>query len=104
MGIGVETLRELKISGVLQDDEAVERLLGEHEQSLRKHIEDKQQMLNNLERMRGHLLQTKKIQIEPRIVTKGSFTIIGLRWSDQQLSEGNGIPQVWERFLLRVMR
>jgi DNA-binding transcriptional MerR regulator len=75
LGVGIDTILRMKINDVLQDEKAIELLLDEHAQSLSRHIEEKQKLLNNVERMKDHLLQTKEIEIEPKLVSKGAFTI-----------------------------
>lgn len=101
MDIGVETIRALKSSGALQDDATVHRILEEHEQAIRNEIEKQQQLLSNVRRMINHLNQTGGMGMQPKIVRKASFTIVGLSWSNKELENGVGIPMHWERFISR---
>lgn len=102
MGVGIEIIRALKLSGVLQDDEKIRSMLEEHAQNIRIEIERQQQLLNNVARMIERIHKKGGVKMEPKVVWKTSFTIVGLKWSDHQLNDGVGIPDHWNRFMSRA--
>jgi predicted transcriptional regulator YdeE len=102
MDIGVETIRALKLSGALQDDAMVHLILEEHAQTILNEIEKQQQLLRNVQRMMNHLNQTGGTKMQPKLVRKASFSIVGLSWSNKELENGVGIPIHWERFMSRA--
>ncbi|MGU3471207.1 effector binding domain-containing protein [Paenibacillus sp. D51F] len=102
LGVGLETIQSLKDSGELHGDESLEPLLSQRETAIRGQMEELGKLLNKVEAMRERLQQSRNLRDGPRIVVKDAFTVVGLDWDDRQLAEGDGIPQLWERFLRRA--
>ncbi len=102
MGIGLEIIRVLKLSGALQDDEKIKSILDEHAQHIRSEITRQQQLLENVLHMMDRIQKRGGIGMEPKVLRKESFTVVGLKWSNQQLHDGVGIPDHWNRFMSRA--
>ncbi|MGK9251051.1 effector binding domain-containing protein [Paenibacillus humicus] len=102
LGVGLDTIQALKDSGDLHEDESLEPLLKEREAAIRGQMEELGKLLGKVEAMSERLQQSRKLRDGPRIVVKDAFTVVGLDWDARQLTEENGIPQLWERFLRRA--
>jgi len=44
--------------------------------------------------------QTRRMKVEPKIVTRPTFTVVGMKYRGR--NEKNEIPQLWEKFMPRA--
>src|SRR5690554_3448636 len=93
MGLGLEVISELKNNGTLDDTEKVKRILLEHANGIRDGIVQQQKLLAEVHRMVTHISRSGGIYMEPRLVKKASFRVVGMEWNNRS-GEGD-IPGLW---------
>ncbi|MUT64677.1 effector binding domain-containing protein [Paenibacillus sp. NEAU-GSW1] len=99
LGLGVESILELKRNGTLNDAARIKRLLEEKAAGIRDEISLRNTQLEEIYRMVEYMTNTGGIPMEANIVEKEAFTAVGMSW-DSQSSEGD-IPSMWQRFISR---
>ncbi|WP_010494456.1 MerR family transcriptional regulator [Paenibacillus elgii] len=99
MGLSIEIIRELKRNGTLGDGEKLKPILLEHADSIRDEIGRQQKLLAAVQHMVDYISITGGTNMEPKLVKKAAFTVVGMEWNNKS-SEG-GIPQLWDRFVPR---
>jgi predicted transcriptional regulator YdeE len=99
MGLGIESIRELKRDGTLDDADKIRQLLQERADGIQDEITSRQKQLIAIHRMVEYLTFTGGIPMEPRMVEKEAFTVVGMAWNSKS-SEGD-IPGMWQRLIPR---
>lgn len=99
MGLSIEVIRVLKQNGTLHHAEKLKLILSEHAASIQEEIDIKLKHLASVKHMVDHISNSGGINIEPRIVRKESFIVVGMEWN-RKISAGE-IQQMWEHFLTR---
>jgi predicted transcriptional regulator YdeE/DNA-binding transcriptional MerR regulator len=100
LGIGLEVIRQLKSSGALEDFATIKRISEEQASKIKKEIKAQEKLLLEVERTISYMETIGRTFIEPQIVQKKAFTVIGLEWSSQD--PARSIPDVWEELLTRL--
>jgi predicted transcriptional regulator YdeE len=99
MGLGIEAIHALKRNGTLDDADKIRWLLQERADGIQNEIATRQEQLVAIHRMVEYLMFTGGIPMEPRIVEKDAFSVVGMAWNSKT-SEGD-IPGMWQRFIPR---
>lgn len=99
LGLRIEAIRELKLSGALHDADGIRDLLQQRAVGIQDEIEIRQKQLSSIHRMVEYMTNTGGIPMEAKVVENEGFTVVGMAW-DSQRSEGD-IPELWQRFIPR---
>ncbi|MBD2868841.1 GyrI-like domain-containing protein [Paenibacillus arenilitoris] len=99
MGLSIEVILELKRAGTLDDDDKIIRLLQERANDIQEEIVSSQKQFFAIQQMVKYMTLTGGIPMEPKIVEKEAFTVVGMAWNSK--SDEGDIPGLWQRFMSR---
>ena len=99
MGLGIEVILDLKRNGTMDDDDKIIGLLQERMNDVQAEIASRQKQIIDIQRMVEYMTLTGGLSMEPKIVEKETFTVVGMAWNSKS-SEGD-IPGMWQRFITR---
>lgn len=99
MGLNLDSIQEMKRSGTLGDAEYMKGLLQKRAEAIQDEVGSLHKQLHDIHRMVAYMTNTGGIPMEPKVIEKEAFTIVGMEWHSQS-SEGD-IPSMWQRFIPR---
>ncbi|MFF2480339.1 GyrI-like domain-containing protein [Paenibacillus sp. NPDC058071] len=99
MGLSIDSIKEMKRNGTLDDADRMKVLLQERAEAIQDEMGALNKQLHEIHRMVEFMKSTGGIPMEPKVVEQEAFSVVGMDW-DSQSSEGD-IPLLWHRFVPR---
>ncbi|ANE46181.1 hypothetical protein SY83_07750 [Paenibacillus swuensis] len=96
LGIGIDTISNLKQSGALDKPERIRALLEQQAMSIQNEIMQRQEQLRVVVQMVDYINGTGGIPMEYMEIVKPAFRVVGLEWKGPKSDES--IPQTWQTF------
>ncbi|WP_165861305.1 GyrI-like domain-containing protein [Paenibacillus paeoniae] len=99
MGLSIDSIQEMKRNGTLKDADYIKRLLQQRADAIQDEVGSLNRQLHDIHRMVEYMTSTGGIPMEPKVVEKEAFTVVGIAWNSQ--SREGDIPTMWGSFIQR---